>query len=76
MQTTLLGFYLTVFIIACLFAYGGYESTMRLFYYLDLQLRFLILRIRMHFMARKLRKQLNLSSLPTLKELSRKETKK
>jgi len=76
MQTTLLGFYLTVFIIACLFAYGGYESTMRLFHYLDLQLRFLILRIRMHFMARKLRKQLNLSSLPTLKELSRKETKK
>ena len=76
MQTTLLGFYLTVFIIACLFAYGGYGSTMRLFHYLDLQLRFLILKIRMHFMKRKLRKQLNLSSLSTLKELSRKETKK
>ena len=76
MQTTLLGFYVTLLIIICLFAYGGYESTMRLFYYLDLQLRFLILRVRMYFMARRLKKQLNLSSLPELKELKQKETKK
>ena len=76
MQTTLLGFYVTLIIIACLFAYGGYESTMRLFYYLDLQLRFLILRVRMYFMARRLKKQLNLPSLPELKELKQKETKK
>ena len=76
MQTTLLGFYVTLIIIACLFAYGGYQSTMRLFYYLDLQLRFLILRVRMYFMARRLKKQLNLPSLPELKELKQKETKK
>jgi len=75
MQTTLLGFYLTIFIIACLFAYGGYESTMRLFTYVDLQVRFLILRVRMYFMARKLRRELNLPSLPTLKELKQKESK-
>jgi hypothetical protein len=72
MQTTLLGLYLTVFIIACLLVYGGYESTIRLFYYLDLQLRFLIIRVRMYFMSRRLKKQLNLSSLPELKELKQK----
>lgn len=76
MQTTLLGFYVTLLIIICLFAYGGYESTMRLFYYLDLQLRFFILRVRMYFMARRLKKQLNLPSLPELKELKQKENKK
>lgn len=75
MQTTLLGFYLTIFIIACLFAYGGYENTMRLFNYVELQLRFLIIRVRMYFMARKLRRELNLQSLPILKELKQKESK-
>jgi hypothetical protein len=74
MQTTLLGFYITLLIIAFLFAYGGYENTMRLFAYLDIQFRYAILRVRMYFMARKLRKQLNLPTLPELKEL--KELKK
>ena len=31
---------------------------MRVFAYLDLQLKFLVVRIRMYFMGRKLRKQL------------------
>ena len=75
MQTTLLGFYITLLIIAFLFAYGGYENTMRLFAYLDIQFRFAILRVRMYFMARKLRKQLNLTHLPQLKELNQKESK-
>ena len=75
MQTTIIGFYLTVFIIACLFAYGGYESTMRLFTYVDLHLRYSIIKVRMYFMARKLRKELNLSSLPQIKELKQKEPK-
>lgn len=75
MQSTLLGFYITLLIIALLFAYGGYENTMRLFAYLDIQFRFAILRVRMYFMARKLRKQLNLTHLPQLKELNQKESK-
>ena len=65
MQATLLGFYISLIAIGLLFAYGGYEETMRLFAYLDLQWRFAILKIRMHFMARKLRKGLN---LPTFKQ--------
>jgi len=75
MQTTLLGFYITLLIIAFLFAYGGYENTMRLFAYLDVQFRYAILRVRMYFMARKLRKQLNLPTLPELKELKKQESK-
>ena len=75
MQSTLLGFYITLLIIAFLFAYGGYENTMRLFAYLDLQFRFAIIRVRMYFMARKLRKQLNLTHLPRIKELNQKESK-
>lgn len=67
MQITLLGFYFTLIIIAFLFAYGGYENTMRIFSYLDLQLRFLIIRVRMYFIERKLRRELNLSKLNTFK---------
>ncbi len=63
MQSTLIGFYISVIIIGLLFAYGGYEETMRLFAYLDLQFRFLILKIRMYFMARKLKKGLNISTI-------------
>jgi hypothetical protein len=63
MQSTLIGFYISIIIIGLLFAYGGYEETMRLFAYLDLQFRFTILKIRMHFMARKLKKGLNISTI-------------
>ena len=38
-------------------------------------MRFSIIKVRMYFMARKLRKELNLSSLPQLKELKQKEPK-
>lgn len=68
---TLLGFYFTIFIIAFLFAYGGYENTMRLFSYLDLQLRFLMIRVRMYFIERKLRKELNLPKIYNFRKLQK-----
>lgn len=55
----MISFYLTVCIFILLVAYAGMENVMRLFYYLDLQVRYLPLRIRMEFMKRKLRKQLD-----------------
>ena len=71
MQITLLGFYFTIFIIAFLFAYGGYEDTMRLFSYLDLQLRFLVIRVRMYFIERKLRRELNLPKTYNFKKIQK-----
>ena len=54
----MLTFYLLVLIVLLMIAYAGFEGTMRVFAYLDLQLKFLVVRIRMYFMGRKLRKQL------------------
>ncbi len=54
-------FYSTYFIVIIFFALvaiGGYESTMRLIQYADLQFRFLIIQIRMFFIRKKLKKQL------------------
>lgn len=54
-------FYSTYFIVIIFFALvaiGGYESTMRLIQYVDLQFRFLIIQIRMFFIRKKLKKQL------------------
>ena len=61
----MLGFYFVAIIILCLFAYGGYENTMRLFAYADLQLRYGWVRLRMYLMRRKLEQQL-IKDLPDL----------
>ena len=55
----MISFYLTVFIFILLVAYAGMENVMRLFYYLDLQIRYLPLRIKLEFMKRKLKRQLD-----------------
>ena len=55
----MISFYLTVSIFILLVAYAGMENVMRLFYYLDLQLRYLPLRIKLEFMKRKLKRQLD-----------------
>jgi len=52
-------FYLCALIICILIAYAGIDETMRLFVYLDLQLRFAYVRIRMYFMKKSLEKQLS-----------------
>lgn len=50
--------YLVLLIFLALVAIGGYESTMRLIQYVDLELRLKIIKTRMFFMRRKLKKQL------------------
>lgn len=54
----LIGFYLTIAIVALMVAYAGTEGTMRVFYYLDLQIRYAFIRVQMYLMAKKLRRQL------------------
>ena len=60
-------------VILCI-TYAGVEETMRLFAYLDLQLRYAWVRFRMYLMRRKLEQQL-LKDLPEynkkIKELSK-----
>ena len=55
----MLGLYLVVAIVLLLIAYAGVEETMRLFAYVDLQLRFAWVRFRMMLMRRKLKRQLD-----------------
>ena len=55
----MISLYLTVAIVALMIAYAGYEGTMRLFAYIDLQIRFVPLRIRMELMKYRLKKQLD-----------------
>jgi len=57
----MLGLYLVVAVVLLLVAYAGVDETMRLFAYLDLQLRFAWIRFRMMLMRRKLKRQLEKS---------------
>lgn len=57
-STPLLGFYVTVIILALMVAYAGFEGTMRVFTYLDLQFRYSIIKLQMSFMGWKLKRQL------------------
>lgn len=58
-MVTLYSFYITAAIILLMIAYAGVESTMNLFVYINLQLRYIPLRVRIEFMKRKLKKQLD-----------------
>lgn len=58
-MVTLYSFYITAAIILLMIAYAGVEGTMNLFVYINLQLRYIPLRIRIEFMKRKLKKQLD-----------------
>ena len=55
----MMGLYLVVAIVLLCIAYAGTEETMRLFAYLDLQLRYAWIRFRMELMRRKLHRQLS-----------------
>ena len=57
----MLGLYLVVAIVLLCVAYAGVDETMRLFAYLDLQLRFAWVKFRMMLMRRKLKRQLDKS---------------
>ena len=54
----MLGVYLIVTVVILLVAYAGPDETMRLFAYMDLQLRYAWVRFRMYLMRRKLEQQL------------------
>jgi len=70
----MLGLYVVVAIVVLCIAYAGVEETMRLFAYLDLQLRYAWVRFRMYLMRRKLEQQL-IKDLPEYNKLI-KELKK
>ena len=55
----MIGFYVTAAIIVLMIVYAGFENTFRLFAYIDLQLRYAFIRVRMEFMKRKFKKQLD-----------------
>ena len=64
----MLGLYLVIAIVILRVAYAGVEETMRLFAYLDLQLRYSWVRFKMHLMRRKLEQQL-IKDLPEYNKL-------
>ena len=70
----MLGLYLVVAIVLLLIAYAGVEETMRLFAYVDLQLRYAWVRFRMMLMRRKLKQQL-IKDLPEFNKFIKEHTK-
>ena len=54
----MVAFYLTVLILTCMIWYAGMEGTLRVFAYLDLQIRFLWVQVQMKWMGWKLKRQL------------------
>jgi urease accessory protein UreF len=54
----MLGLYVVITVVILCITYAGVEDTMRLFAYLDLQLRYAWVRFRMYLMRRKLEQQL------------------
>ena len=60
MPETFIGLYVLLIILMMLIAYAGFDETLRLFAYLDLQVRYAIIRFKMKRMQRKLEKQLGL----------------
>ena len=70
----MLGFYVVITVVILCITYAGVEDTMRLFAYLDLQLRYAWVRFRMYLMRRKLEQQL-IKDLPeynkVIKELKK-----
>ena len=52
------GAYFIVVFVLILVAYAGYEETMRLFAYADLQVRYAFIRLQMKWMGWKLKRQL------------------
>jgi len=70
----MLGFYAVVAIVLLCIAYAGPEETMRLFAYVDLQLRYALVRFRMMLLRRKLKQQL-IKDLPEFNKFIKEHTK-
>ena len=67
----MLTFYFLCLTIIILLIIGGFDATMRLVSYLDLQVRFQIIRIRSYFLMRKVRKEFMKSRETLLKEVEK-----
>lgn len=52
--------YIVLIVFIILVAIGGYESTLRLVRYIELSLRYEIIKVQMWFMKRKLERQLGI----------------
>ena len=70
----MLGLYVVITVVVLCIAYAGVEETMRLFAYLDLQLRYAWVRFKMYLMRRKLQQQL-LKDLPEYNQKIKELTK-
>ena len=70
----MLGAYLIVAVVILCVAYAGVDETMRLFAYLDLQLRYAFVRFRMMLLRRKLKQQL-IKDLPEFNKFIKEHTK-
>ena len=62
MDPSLISLYLCTLILIGMIAYAGIEGTMRVFVYLELQIKYLWIKIQMYFMKRRLQKQLGIPS--------------
>ena len=70
----MLGAYLIVAVVILCVAYAGVDETMRLFAYLDLQLRYAFVRFRMMLLRKKLKQQL-IKDLPEFNKFIKEHTK-
>ena len=62
MDSSLISLYLTMLIIVGMIAYAGVEGTMRVFVYINLTIRYSLIRMQMYMMKRRLERQLGLPS--------------
>ena len=61
MYPELIGLYLTIGIILWMVWYAGIDGTMRLFQYIELTVRYQVIRLRLYFMRLKLERQLGIT---------------
>ena len=66
----MIGFYLTVVIVILMVAYAGVENTRNLFIYINLQLRYFPIKIKMEMMKRKLKRQLDIDRKELMKRIT------
>jgi len=65
-----IGFYLTVVIVILMVSYAGVENTRNLFIYINLQLRYFPIKIKMEMMKRKLKRQLDIDRKELMKRIT------
>jgi len=67
----MISLYLTVAIVALMIAYAGIEGTLRVFAYIDLQMKFIPIKIKMNYMKWSMKRQLDKDRNYILKELEK-----